>query len=185
MKILISGGAKNGKSTFAEDAAISLAKKECCQSQSAPKLFYVATMIPHDDEDNLRIERHIKERDGKGFETIECGNNISSLIGRVDPDGTYLIDSTTALLSNVMFKTDDGKNFEFDDSAAIRVAGDLIKFSDSVKNVIFVSDYIAADIIYEELTEKYREGLAHLDKRLALACDKVYEICLGNAISYK
>ena len=175
MKIFISGGCKNGKSTIAENQAVAL---------SVPgKLYYVATMIPHDEEDEVRIARHRAERDGKGFTTIECGNDIADI--DVDADGTYLIDSVTALLSNEMFLTTDGKSFEFNESAAKKVADDLIEFSRKAKNVVFVSDYIFSDIVYDELTEKYREGLALCDRELASECDTVVEICLGNAITYK
>ena len=205
MKIFISGGCKNGKSSIAEDQAVKLAvrenpgtKKHDSENPGAKnhdsensdgknnerdKLYYIATMIPHDDEDHLRIDNHRKMRAGKGFTTIECGHDILSI--NPDPDGTFLLDSVTALLSNEMFKTSDGKNFDFDEGAADRVAHELIEFSNKVKNIVFVSDYIAADICYEELTEKYRKGLALLDKALAKACDTVCEITLGNPYIYK
>ena len=57
MNILISGGCKNGKSYYAQKLALSMA-----QEKSLP-LYYLATMIPVDDEDRVRIERHLKERD--------------------------------------------------------------------------------------------------------------------------
>ena len=56
MNVFISGGAKNGKSMFAQRAA-----KEMAEEKGAP-LYYVATMIPHDEEDEARIARHIRER---------------------------------------------------------------------------------------------------------------------------
>lgn len=177
MKALFSGGCKNGKSTIAEDLAVELSTKG--------HLYYIATMIPHDEEDELRIKRHRKDREGKGFATIECGGNIAQLIEGIDCEGTYLIDSTTALLSNEMFVTEDGKNFTFDEDAAKRVADELVAFALKARNVVFVSDYIFNDIIYDELTEKYREGLALLDRELAKVCDKVCEVCLGHVYDYK
>ena len=50
MNVFISGGAKNGKSTYAQTLAYDMAKEQKCP------LYYVATMIPHDDEDRARIE---------------------------------------------------------------------------------------------------------------------------------
>ena len=70
MNILISGGCKNGKSYYAQKLALSMA-----QERSLP-LYYLATMIPVDDEDRARIERHLKEREGWGFDTIERGLDI-------------------------------------------------------------------------------------------------------------
>ena len=73
-------------------------------------LYYLATMIPTDDEDRARIRRHLSEREGWGFDTIEQGRNIcEALIGstlsgeKVSPGGVFLLDSVTALLSNEMF----------------------------------------------------------------------------------
>ena len=52
MTILLSGGNKNGKSGYAQDIAVKLA--------DGGKLYYVATMIPYDDEDRARVARHIE-----------------------------------------------------------------------------------------------------------------------------
>ena len=74
MNILISGGCKNGKSFFAQRKA-----KEMAESSGRP-LYYIATMIPHDDEDHARIKRHISERAGWGFTTIEQGKNLADIL---------------------------------------------------------------------------------------------------------
>ena len=70
MNVFISGGCKNGKSMYAQNIA-----RDMAQSQNVP-LYYIATMIPTDDEDRARIRRHLSERDGWGFETIEQGRRI-------------------------------------------------------------------------------------------------------------
>ena len=53
MKIWITGGAGSGKSSLAQDLAAALAA-------GGPR-YYVATMVPRDDEDRSRIHRHIAE----------------------------------------------------------------------------------------------------------------------------
>ena len=51
-------------------------------------LYYLATMIPVDDEDRARIKRHLKEREGWGFETIEQGQDICQCLeGKVQNEG--------------------------------------------------------------------------------------------------
>ena len=90
MNVFISGGAKNGKSSFAQRLAVNMAKEKNCP------LYYVATMVPHDGEDRARIERHRDDRRGLGFKTIECGRDIDVEI-RNRGDGVFLIDSVTAL----------------------------------------------------------------------------------------
>ena len=93
MTIFLSGGSKNGKSTLGERAARALAGEG--------PLWYVATMIPHDEEDRAQIRRHRQDREGCGFQTVEQGWDLSScLAGRC---GTFLVDSVTALLANEMF----------------------------------------------------------------------------------
>lgn len=171
MLIFLSGGAKNGKSTLAQDLCVSLCKNK--------KLYYLATMIPADHEDDARIARHIAERDGMGFETVERGRDIAG--GQWDPEGTYLFDSVTALLSNEMFPPEG-----IDENCPERVAKDLLLFADSVKNAVFVSDFIYHDgPFYGELTETYRKGLALLDRTLAEQCDVVAEILNGIPLCYK
>ena len=97
MTVFISGGAKNGKSSLAQDLAVLLSK--------GGALYYVATMIPADSEDEDRIRRHIADRDGMGFETVECGRDILSCLTKADKNGTFLLDSATALLMNELFRT--------------------------------------------------------------------------------
>ena len=174
MKIFISGGCKNGKSTLAESCACALA--------GGGPLYYLATMIPHDEEDELRICRHIASRAGKGFTTVERGRDILSCLEEVDAqEGTFLLDSVTALYSNEMFH--DGK---VDMEAAVRTAEDLRRLAERVKHVVFVSDFIYSDgIEYDPCTEEYRRGLALCDKTLAAACDTVLEVCVGQYILYK
>lgn len=94
MNYFLSGGAKNGKSSLAQEIVC---------AQSGPR-YYLATMIPHDDEDRLRIQRHLDNRAGMGFQTVECGTDILSSLSRMELDGAVLLDSVTALLSNEMFR---------------------------------------------------------------------------------
>ena len=174
MTVFLSGGAKNGKSYHAQRISKAL-------SRGAP-LYYIATMIPHDSEDNARIARHLREREGWGFETLELGSNISSCLERTEGRGSYLLDSVTALLANEMFSADGS----FDPNAPARVAEDLLNFARYAENAVFVSDYLYADAgRYDEWTEAYRRGLAYVDRALARACGAVAEIVSGRRILYK
>lgn len=176
MTCFISGGAKNGKSSLAQDWAAALSQ--------GGKHYYIATMIPADEEDQERIRRHIADRAGLGFETIECGTNILSCLEKADPDGTFLLDSATALLMNELFPAE--KNYEMDLQAASRCAEDLRTFVKSVRSAVIVSDYIYSDAMrYDEITETYRRCLADIDRTLAMACDTVVEVFAGQVILHK
>lgn len=172
MVYYISGGCKNGKSMLAQHLAKKLAG-------DAP-LYYVATMIPHDAEDEARIARHLREREGWGFRTLEQGTDLCGCLTRADTEGTFMLDSITALVSNEMFAPDG-----FHADAGEKVAGELRRFIQNVKNAVLVSDFIFSDAErYDEWTESYRRALAMVD-RTALLCDGVIEVCAGSYTVHK
>lgn len=171
MHTLISGGCKNGKSMYAQRVA---------QAAGRP-LYYLATMISTGAEDDARIARHLRERDGWGFETIECGVKILESLERADAGGSFLLDSVTALLANEMFPPGG-----FDASAAERVAEELEAFVRRTRSAVFVSDYLYSDAQeYDEWTQCYRRGLALVDRRLAKCCENVLEVASGIVICHK
>ena len=148
-------------------------------------------MIPADDEDRSRIRKHLADRDGWGFETLEQGRDICAILdGRptpdgsprpVDPAGAFLLDSVTALLSNEMFLPDGS----FDPDAGERVAVELCDFAARTGNTVFVSDYIYSDARgFDDWTETYRRGLAYIDRQLAAVCGRVVEVAYGQIYEY-
>ena len=63
MRLLFIGGCKSGKSSTAQRMARALA--------CGKPMYYWATLEPRDGEDRAIVRRHLAERDGWGFETIE------------------------------------------------------------------------------------------------------------------
>ena len=170
MRVFLSGGCKNGKSYYAQ---------RVCKSMGAP-MYYIATMIPHDSEDDARILRHRKERENWGFATLECGKDIQNVLKNADLNGSFLLDSVTALLSNEMFAPD------FRPGAPEKVKNDLCALVAQTPNIVLVSDFIQSDAaLYDGWTEAYRRGLAEIDRALAQVCDAVIEVCAGQIICYK
>ena len=175
MRVFISGGCKNGKSFFAQNLAKQM------QMPGLP-LYYLATMIPCDEEDRLRIENHQHEREGWGFETVEMSDDISTIVNQCDVRGTFLLDSVTALLANAMFSQTGKVNR----NAPQKLASELVALTEKISRIVFVSDFIYSDAaIFDELTETYRQGLALIDRELAKVCDSVLEIMHGTVIDYK
>lgn len=176
MKILISGGCKNGKSYYAQRLA---------KEQGGSPLYYIATMCPADDEDAERIRRHQEERDGWGFQTVECQRDISAILSMCDNTGSFLLDSATALLSNEMFMP-SGLDFTINLNAAEKICMDFYALLAGLQDIVIVSDYIYSDAcFYDEWTEAYRKGLAHIDRVLAKTCDTVLEVAFGHVICHK
>lgn len=100
----------------------------------------VATLIPSGEEDQERIHRHLADRDGMGFETIECSKHVMSV---ADATGTFLVDSITSLVQNSLFPVE--KNYEMNLEDAARCGEELITFAKTVRHAVFVSDYIGLE----------------------------------------
>ena len=182
MNVFISGGCKNGKSYYAQKLAAGMAKE-----QGKP-LYYIATMIPRDEEDRARIRRHLSERDGWGFETLEQPTDLTALLDdpKVDNTGVFLLDSVTAIMENEMFRRREsedaagGTEYYCDEGAPERVSADMEAFAKATGNTVFVSDGIYGDMgEYSQSTEDYRRALAGADRALARVCDRVIEITYG------
>lgn len=112
MKILVTGGARSGKSTFAERWVMKHANAAC----------YIATAQAFDDEMRARINLHRLQREQSGFAwtTHEAPLGLAELLHDLgerpaeqgDPaDGTLpivLVDCLTLWLSNVLLGAGDG-----------------------------------------------------------------------------
>lgn len=114
--ILVTGGSGSGKSEYAENLAVDIAKKRLNQDSLSIKadndaekireddtrsLLYVATMANAGKEAKRRIARHRKLRSGKGFETLESmflEEDIEYFRNRV-----VLLEDLSNLLSNYMY----------------------------------------------------------------------------------
>ena len=176
MKVFISGGCKNGKSYYAQH----LAKHQ--QNDGGNPLYYIAAMRSADHEDDERIKKHRNEREGWGFTTVEQWQNIESILDSCDHNGSFLLDSLTALLANEMFSSDGAIHT----NASEKIMDGLFKIMRRISNIVIVSDYIYSDaILYDPLTEEYRKSLAALDRFVAKHCDVVIEVCYTQTIIHK
>lgn len=187
MIVLVVGGAKSGKSMFAQNLSKSLNEslKNPISGQldgeierEVGKLYYVATMNPYDLEDLKRIENHLREREGYGFNTIEETLNMSKVSSLIKEEDTVLIDSITSLVTNYMFR---GKEFYKDVSDDI-LSG-ILEIINNSKNVVIVSDYLFSDSIqYDCYTENFRKEIGVVNRKLAKIADTVVECSYGNII---
>lgn len=175
MRLFVSGGCKNGKSSFAEAFTAAGLKP-------GQPLYYLATMLPKDDEDRERILRHRSQRADFPFQTVEIPGKILQALEHCDSRGQYLLDSTTALLENAMFLPDGSVNLASGDE----IASDLQQLVAALDHITIVSDYLGSDaFFYDPLTDAFRRSLAGLDRLLAQLCDVVVEICAGQPVIHK
>lgn len=194
MIALVVGGAKSGKSMFAQDLAKSLneslknyleedldSELEDDLEKKNGKLYYVATMNPYDLEDLKRIENHLKEREGYGFNTIEETMNMGKVSKMIQKEDIVLIDSITSLVTNYMFQ---GKDF-FKEVSEDILSG-ILEIINAAGDVVIVSDYLFSDSIqYDYYTESFRKEIGIINRKLAEVSDIVVECSYGNIIYHK
>ncbi len=170
MTVFLAGGSKSGKSDLAQRIACTLAAEG--------RLLYLATMHPSDEEDQLRIQRHIQRREGLGFQTIERERNLIDLVPRLPREATVLLDSVTALFTNELYRPE--LQWVPDPDALSRCREGLLALADQVQHAVFVSDLLFEDAIhYDPATECFRKGLGALSCILAARANTVAEVCFG------
>ena len=175
MKILVSGGNASGKSEYAENIAISLREKE-------QNLIYIATMKPYGDEAMERIERHHKLRETKGFETIECYNELSELV--VPNDSVILLECLSNLMANELFPDKD--NNGMDENGYYAVLGGVEHLEKEAEHLVVVTNNIFSDgIKYDSYSVKYQKYLAQTNRILAARFDELIEVVCGRPLYHK
>ena len=174
MRYFLSGGSKSGKSMLGQRLARDMA--------AGGPLYYIATMIPRDEEDHARIRRHLQERAGWGFTTVECGASLLGGLAGCAPAGSFLLDSVTALLTNVMF-TKDGS---FCKDAPEQLARDIEMLCARCQKLVIVSDDLYSDARrFDAWTRDYCAGLGLICRRAAAACDVAVEVTADFPICWK
>jgi len=169
--ILITGGARGGKSTFAEEQAKAL---------PAPRA-YLATAPVVDDEMRERIRRH-RERRGADFFTIEEETDLGKALLRAKEQGakTVLIDCLSCFVSNRMYHAEkEGRTYTEDDAAA-----DAASLAAAVRHldltVFCVLNEVGLGIIPDNAaSRRFRDCSGRLGQVLAGVADEVYFCLLG------
>ncbi|HZS41332.1 MAG TPA: bifunctional adenosylcobinamide kinase/adenosylcobinamide-phosphate guanylyltransferase [Polyangia bacterium] len=162
--VLVTGGARSGKSRFAEARLREL--------QPEPPWLYFATAEPFDDELRARIARHQAAR-GDGFRTIEAPRDLAPAIAAA-PDHAALVDCVTVWLSNRLL---DGAL----DEALLDAAVDLATAAKlHPAPVVLVTNEVGAGIVPETpLGRRFRDLAGLVNQRLAAAADEVVLVTCG------
>ncbi len=169
VQVLIIGGAKSGKSSYAEKLA---------QNLPSPR-YYIATMPPHDDESRRRIQRHRRQRAGKGFETVEQYRDLETLT--LPRRGTVLLECVATLTANEMFAP-NGVNT----AAAEKVLRSLAALKERCDTLLVVSNTVDVDgARYTADVVRYIQAVNHINSALAARSTHVVELCCGIALPLK
>lgn len=159
-KILVTGGARSGKSAIAENLIAAL----------GPTPIYIATAEARDAEMTDRIAGH-QARRGSAWITHEAPLDLLDALKATDGRGPRLVDCLTLWLSNMMLKDIDWK-------AATDAL--ITTLPTQQAPIVFVTNEVGAGIVPEnELARRFRDAAGLLNQSVAAAVDEVYLAVAG------
>ena len=164
---LVLGGARSGKSRFAEDLA----------ARSGLQQVYIATAQTWDDEMRQRVATHIDRR-GNAWTTIEEPFELAQALKTSCRPGNFvLVDCITLWLTNIMLAEKD---------IAEETAGLLTTLHGLEGPCALVSNEVGYGIVPENaLARRFRDEAGVLNQRLAEVCDRVVLVAAGLPLTLK
>ena len=183
--ILVTGGARSGKSAFAEEYAQAAALEG--------KVAYIATAQVWDEEMKFRVRKH-KERRPASWQTFEAPTEemvLAALKKAGKSHEVILFDCLTIYLSNFLCNCteDELQNeallYERVKDMSERIIAALSKMSKTCA-LIMVTNEVGTGIVPENhLARVYRDLAGLMNQRLADAADAVYLSVCGQAVNLK
>jgi adenosylcobinamide kinase / adenosylcobinamide-phosphate guanylyltransferase len=176
--ILVTGGARSGKSFFAEKLALELNGKNMDKKAVA----YVATSEAMDEEFAERIRIH-RSRRGDSFLTYEEPLDISSVINEnLEKHDVFLIECLTTWLGNIFHKKYE--NREAYASSSLESLKAVL--GTGSQTVIFVTNEIGLGIVPDnEMSRSFRDTQGRSNCFLASIADSVYFVISGIPMKIK
>lgn len=161
--VLITGGARSGKSNYAEERA----------GAAGARRLYLATAEAKDEEMARRIAEHRKRR-GEEWITVEEPIELSSQLlryrGQVD---CVLVDCLTLWLSNLLLRQDE--------KAATKRIDELVDALTLLDfHLFFVTNEVGSAVVPDNaLARKFRDLVGLANQRVAEAADEVVLMVAG------
>ncbi len=179
--ILCSGGARSGKSEFAERLALATAGRKA----------YVATGQAFDEEMIDRIKKH-QERRGEIWNNFEVPLHLAKEWQNISQTAdVILIDCLTMFTTNHMMahgsiqRQQDANQLEATVIAELETLLTSIKSCED-KTVIFVTNEIGLGIVPDnKLARYFRDIAGRVNRTVATAADKLYVTISGVTIELK
>ena len=175
--ILITGGARSGKSSFAERLA-----------KQGDRVLFVATAEALDDDMTRRIAAHRSSRPAD-WDTLEEPRDLADAIRdtmSLDDNGydTVVVDCLTMWVSNLLLSYEGKADVE---SKITGAAGGLLEVCDaSPARWIVVTNEVGLGIVpSSSLGRAYRDALGRVNSLMASRADKVYLMAAGLALELK
>ena len=179
--ILCSGGARSGKSEFAERLALATEGRKA----------YVATGQAFDDEMVDRIKKH-QERRGEIWNNFEVPLHLADEWENISQSAdVILIDCLTMFTTNHMMAYGSIRGQEDANRLEQTILSELDTLLDSIqscegKTVIFVTNEIGLGIVPDnKLARYFRDIAGRVNRAVASVADKLYLTISGVTIELK
>lgn len=179
-RTLIFGGARSGKSAYAEQLAIA----------SGKPVIYLATAQAGDAEMQARIAHH-QERRPASWRTLECTIELAQTILQAStPDNLILVDCLTLWLSNLLFS----EHIDFPEIGSItppeNFATQRTAFFQALDNLpgdlIMVSNEVGMGIIPQgAISRWFVDEAGRLNQAVAARCERVSWVAAGLPLHLK
>lgn len=178
---LILGGARSGKSNFAQELAL----------KSGEPVLFVATATAGDEEMRQRIEEHRKARPAT-WSTLEATTHLGSQItNNIGKSQTVIIDCITLLINNILLQhrpnVDGQINARKAEKEVIAELGELVDCINKVNaGFIIVTNEVGLGLVPADSTSRlYRDLLGKANQILAKRVDEVYLMVAGIPLRIK
>ena len=181
--ILVTGGARSGKSNFAESLCINQNNRTA----------YIATSVAFDEEMKNRVKKHQESRP-KEWKTYEIYKDIYSIVETLDKNhDTVIMDCVTLMVNNLMFTYGidvDKATSEQLDELENYIREQIIKLLEAVKKTnlyfVIVSNEIGMGIVPEnKLARIYGDFVGRANQLISKYSDEVYFVVSGIPMKVK
>lgn len=181
--ILVTGGARSGKSNFAE---------KLCKERNN-NTAYIATSIPFDDEMKDRVRKH-KESRPQNWKTYEIYKDIYMIIDDISKEHkTVILDCVTLLVNNLIFMheidIDNSTQYEIDElEKYIKEQVEKLLIEIKKTNLYFVivtNELGLGGVSINKLTRVYTDIVGRINQQIAAQSDEVYFVISGIPMKIK
>jgi adenosylcobinamide kinase/adenosylcobinamide-phosphate guanylyltransferase len=171
--ILVLGGARSGKSAFAQQLA----------RQRGKKVLFIATAEAKDGEMIERVRHHRAVRP-KQWDTVEEPVSLAQAVGEATQYDVLLVDCLTLWVNNLLLQANE-RLTETDTEAAILDAtrGLLRAYEKGKATLILISNEVGMGLVPPyPLGRNYRDILGRVNQLIAAQADRVYLMVAGLAV---